>query len=67
MAEDAAKLKTVTEAAKPLYSSLDDTQKRNFELIGREARAQSEGPEWDFRGGGAGYSWEPYGWSDMMR
>ena len=74
MAEGAAQLKTISAAARPFYDSLDQTQKSNFGLLGRgivmpEPRTQSEPPnaEWDYRGGGAGYSWEPYGWADMMR
>ncbi|MBV8107201.1 MAG: Spy/CpxP family protein refolding chaperone [Hyphomicrobiales bacterium] len=66
VAEDAAKLKTISEAAKPLYASLDETQKRNFEVLGRDM-VMGERAEWDYRGGDAGYSWEPYGWSGMMR
>lgn len=71
MAQGAAELKTISDAARPLYDNLDDTQKRNFELLGRglvmaEPRPQSDLPsvEWDYRGGNAGYSWEPYDWSE---
>ncbi len=70
MAEGAAKLRTISEAAKPLYASLDDTQKRNFEVLGRDMvmpEPRPAVPEWDYRGGGAGFSWEPYGWSGMMQ
>jgi hypothetical protein len=31
----AADMKKVSETAKPLYDSLDDTQKHNFEMVGR--------------------------------
>jgi LTXXQ motif family protein len=43
MAQGAAELKTIAEAAKPLYASLDDTQKRNFALLGREMLMQGGG------------------------
>jgi hypothetical protein len=36
MARRAAELKKIAEAAKPFYASMDDTQKRNFGLLGRE-------------------------------
>ncbi len=36
MARRAADLKKIAEAAKPFYASLDDTQKHNFGLLGRE-------------------------------
>ena len=72
MAEGAAKLKTISEAAKPLYDSFDDTQKSNFVLLGRGMlmsgpRSQSGmSVEWDYLGGDAGYTFEPYGWGGMM-
>lgn len=58
-------------AVRPLYGRLDDSQKQNFELFEHE-RAMSEprppsdppSVEWDYRGGRAGYSWEPYGWAE---
>src|SRR5271157_5885638 len=36
MAEGAAALKKIADAAKPLYASLDDTQKRLFAMLGRD-------------------------------
>jgi hypothetical protein len=68
MARRASELKSIAEAAKPFYASLDDTQKRNFAMLGGEMlMPEPRGPEWDYRGGAAGFSWEPYGWSSMMR
>ena len=71
VARGAAERATIAQAAKPLYDSFDDTQKRNFELLSwnkgmRQERPQSNagGPEWDFHSGGAGYSWEPSGWDE---
>ena len=36
LSEHAAAIKAVADAAKPLYASLDDSQKRRFALLGRE-------------------------------
>lgn len=67
MAQRAARLKAVSEAAKPLYGSLDETQKRNFELLGRSMAEDSEppGPEGYYTA--RGFSWEPHGWWGMMQ
>ena len=70
MAQGAAELKTISEAAKPLYASFDDTQKHDFEVLGRgmmmpEPRPQSNA-EGYYGGGDVGFSWEPYGWYMMM-
>jgi len=72
MARRAAELKTIAGAAKPFYASLDDKQKRNFELLGRGGMMMSErGPrpqsvEGYYGGGDVGFTWEPYGWWGMM-
>ena len=71
MAQGAAGLKKASEAAKPLYASLDDKQKRNFELLGRGMMMSERGPEPQsvegyYGGGDVGFSWEPYGWWGMM-
>ena len=47
MARRADELKTIAEAAKPLYGSLDDTQKHKFELLGREMMMAASGPVWE--------------------
>jgi hypothetical protein len=44
MAERAAGIKKIADAAKPLYASLDDSQKRNFALLGREMLMPRRGP-----------------------
>jgi hypothetical protein len=36
MGRRAAEVKTIAEAAKPFYASLDEIQKRNFAMLGRE-------------------------------
>jgi len=46
MACPADELKEISEASKPLYSSLDDTQKRKFELLSREMIMTVSGPMW---------------------
>jgi hypothetical protein len=50
IARHADELKTIAQAAKPLYGSLDDTQKRKFGSLGREMlvdpRRASEGCLW---------------------
>jgi LTXXQ motif family protein len=46
MARRADELKEISEASKPLYSSLDDTQKRKFELLSREMIMIVSGPMW---------------------
>ena len=47
MARRADELKKISEAAKPLYGSLDDTQKHKFELLGGEMMMAASGPMWD--------------------
>jgi LTXXQ motif family protein len=66
MAHRAAELKTIAEAAKPFYASLDDAQKRNFGILGREMLTTGGGPMWEELGGDAGGTWVPAHW-DWMR
>ena len=69
MAQGAANLKTIAEAAKPLYASLDDKQKRNFEVLGRGMMMSGREPqsvEGYYGGGDVGFGWEPSGWWGMM-
>jgi hypothetical protein len=66
MARRAAELKTIAEAAKPFYGSLDDTQKRNFGLLGREMLMAGGGPMWEEFGGDAGGTWVPPHWNWMQ-
>jgi zinc resistance-associated protein len=47
MARRADELKKISEAAKPLYGSLDDTQKHKFELLGDEMMMAASGPMWE--------------------
>jgi len=71
MSQAGAELKAISEAAKPLYDRLDDTQKRNFGLLARgmamAGPSQSDTTAEGYYGkGDAGFSWEPYGWWGMM-
>ena len=66
MARRAAEVKKIAEAAKPFYASLDDTQKRNFGLLGREMLMAGMGVRWVDAGGDAGGNWEPEGWESMQ-
>jgi LTXXQ motif family protein len=44
MARRADELKKISEAAKPLYGALDDTQKHKFELLGGDIMMAASGP-----------------------
>jgi zinc resistance-associated protein len=67
MAQGAAGLKAVSEAAKPLYASLDDIQKHTFAMLGHGVMMMAEphmnAAEGVFGGGDTGFSWEPPGWA----
>jgi zinc resistance-associated protein len=62
MARRADELKRISEAAKPLYGSLDDTQKHKFELLGRETMMAANLPMWEELGGDAEGVWVPGHW-----
>ena len=64
MARRADELKTIAQAAKPFYGSLDDTQKHKFELLGREMMMAASGPMWEEEGGDAGGTWVPGHWDE---
>lgn len=67
MAEGAAHLKAISEAMKPLYTSLDATQKHNFGVLARGLMMAGRGSAEGFYGkGDTGFSWEPEGWEDTM-
>ena len=65
MARRAAELKTIAGAAKPFYASLNDPQKRNFQVLGREMLMTGGGPMWENLGGDAGGTWVPERWDWM--
>ena len=50
MARRADELKTIAQAAKPLYGSLDETQKDKFELLGHEMMMAAGGSMWEEEG-----------------
>jgi LTXXQ motif family protein len=62
MARRAAEVKVIAEAAKPFYASLNDTQKRNFAMLGRETLTTRGGPIWEESAGDAGGTWLPAQW-----
>ncbi len=64
MARRAEQLKTIAQAAKPLYGSLDETQKHRFELLGRDMMMAASGPMWEEEGGDAGGTWVPGHWDE---
>jgi hypothetical protein len=63
-ARRAEALKSVAQTAKPLYNSLDDTQKHRFDLLGRGMMMAGSGPMWEDEGGDAGGSWVPRHWDE---
>lgn len=65
MGRRAAEVKRIAEAAKPFYASLDDAQKRNFAMLGRETLTTGDGPMWEDSGGDAGGTWLPAHWDWM--
>jgi hypothetical protein len=67
MARRADELKKISEAAKPLYGSLDDTQKHKFELLGGEMMMAASGPMWEELGGDARGTWVPGHWDNALQ
>jgi hypothetical protein len=63
-ARRAEALKSVAQTAKPLYNSLDDTQKHKFQLLGRDMMMSASGPMWEEEGGDAGGTWVPRHWDE---
>jgi hypothetical protein len=61
----AAEVKSIAAAAKPFYASLDETQKRNFAMLGREVLTTGGGPMWEDSAGDAGGTWVPAHWDWM--
>jgi pimeloyl-ACP methyl ester carboxylesterase len=67
MARRADELKKISEAAKPLYGSLDDTQKHKFELLGGEMMMAASGPMGEELGGDARGTWVPGHWDNALQ
>jgi hypothetical protein len=66
MARRPDELKKISEAAKPLYGSLRDTQKHKFELLGREMMMAASGPMWEELGD-AGGTWVQGHWDNALQ
>jgi hypothetical protein len=64
MGRRADELKKISQAAKPFYGSLDDTQKRKFGLLSGEMMMAASGPMWEEEGGDAGGAWVPGHWME---
>jgi hypothetical protein len=60
-AQSAAERRVISAAARPLYDSLDDTQKSNFALVGRNAQSKAPSVSWVCYGGSAGCDFAPAG------
>ena len=67
MARRADELKTIAQAARPLYGSLDDTQKRKYELLGRETMMAASVPMGEELEGDAGGAWMPGHWDNALQ
>ena len=67
MARRADDLKTIAQAAKPLYGSLDDTQKRKYELLHRETMMAASVPMAEELEGNAGGAWMPGHWDNVLQ
>ena len=61
-AQSAAERRVISAAARPLYDSLDDTQKSNFASVGRSAQSKGASVSWVCYGGSAGCDFAPAGW-----
>jgi hypothetical protein len=61
-AQSAAERRVISAAARPLYESLDDTQKSNFASVGAGARPKTPSVSWVCYGGSAGCDFAPAGW-----
>jgi hypothetical protein len=61
-AQSAAERRVISAAARPLYESLDDTQKSNFASVGRSGQSKAPSVSWVCYGGSAGCDFAPAGW-----
>jgi zinc resistance-associated protein len=67
MARRVDDLKKISEAAKPLYGSLDDAQKHKFELLGHEMMMTASLPMSEEMGTDAGGAWVPGHWDNALQ
>jgi hypothetical protein len=61
-AQSAAERRVISAAARPLYDSLDDTQKSKFSTMGGGAQPKAPSVSWVCYGGSAGCDFAPAGW-----
>jgi hypothetical protein len=61
-AQSAAERRVISAAARPLYDSLDDTQKSSFASVGGGAKSKAPSVSWVCYGGSAGCDFAPAGW-----
>ena len=61
-AQSAAERRVISAAGRPLYDSLDDTQKSNFASTGASAQSKTPSVSWVCYGGAAGCDFAPAGW-----
>jgi hypothetical protein len=61
-AQGAAERRVISAASRPLYDSLDDTQKSKFATMGGSSQPKAPGVSWVCYGGSAGCDFAPAGW-----
>jgi LTXXQ motif family protein len=67
LARRAAELKKIAETAKPLYGSLDDAQKRKFDLLNAEVMMAASEPTGEGLEGDSGGAWVPGHWDNALQ
>ena len=65
-AQSAAERRVISAAGRPLYDSLDDTQKSNFASVGGSAQSKAPSMSWVCYGGSAGCDFMPAGWDNAQ-
>ena len=65
-AQSAAERRVISAAGRPLYDSLDDTQKSNFASVGGSAQSKAPSMSWVCFGGSAGCDFMPAGWDNAQ-
>jgi hypothetical protein len=65
-AQGAAERRVISAAGRPLYDSLDDTQKSNFASVGGSAQSKAPSMWWVCYGGNAGCDFMPAGWDSAQ-
>ena len=65
-AQSAAERRVISAAGRPLYDSLDDTQKSKFASMGGSAQPKAPSVSWVCYGGSAGCDFMPAGWDNAQ-